>query len=225
MAKILIVDDDKGLLEVMQAYLKQVHHSVECFTTAEEAMQAVEVRSFDIVVLDWMLPGMSGVEFCKWFRRSRSQPVIMLTGKAAIANREEGLDSGADDYLTKPFAMAELAARVRALLRRPSSLQMALSVGPYTLDPSKLTVIHDGPSIRLPPREFALLEFLVRHPDKIYSPDMLMNHVWPSDSETTVPSLRTSVKQVRKMLSDENIIETIGGAGYKLGYSQPAKLD
>jgi DNA-binding response OmpR family regulator len=220
MAKILLVDDDEDLGRLVKTFLSKEHHIVEVAANGDDAQHLLNVSSYDILILDWMLPGMSGIDLCRWYRKSGSAPVIMLTGKGAIVHREEGLDAGADDYLTKPFSMKELAARVRALLRRPVAIQMELAVGEYLLHPPTLTVTKAGQNIHLPPREFALLEFLVRHPSEIFKPEALMVRVWRSDSETTTDSLRTCIKQIRKRLDDEKIIETIPGAGYRAGYQE-----
>jgi DNA-binding response OmpR family regulator len=141
----------------------------------------------------------------------------MLTGKGTILDRETGLDSGADDYLIKPFSTRELTARIRALLRRPAvAVSNVLTAGVYKLNPGTFTVMRGEEEIRLPPREFALLEFLARHPNEMFKGDVLMARVWHSDSEASTDTLRTAIKQIRKKL-DEGIIETVAGAGYKLG--------
>ncbi len=217
MAKILIVDDDADLVQVVASFLRKENHVVEIAHNADDGRHLLSSCEYDVVVLDWSLPDGSGVDILKWYRKAGSAPVIMLTGKAAIAHKEEGLDAGADDYLTKPFSMKELSARIRALLRRPPIVNAGLSAGSYILQPSSLTVKKGKTEIRLPPREFALLEFLFRHPQEVFKSDVLMARVWRSDSEATTDSLRTAVKQIRRKLEDDTIIETIPGAGYKLG--------
>jgi len=218
MAKILLVDDDADLTLMISSFLIREHHNVEVAGNGDDAKHLLTISNYDVIVLDWNMPGMSGIDLCRWYRKAGSAPIIMLTGKAGIAQKEEGLDSGADDYLTKPFSMKELSARIRALLRRPAQQIMELSVGSYTLHPPTLTVKKEGKDFQLPPREFSLLEFLARHPQEIFKGDALMTRVWRSDSETTTDSLRTCIKQIRKRLDDDRIIETVAGAGYRLGY-------
>jgi DNA-binding response OmpR family regulator len=218
MAKILLVDDDADLILMISSFLAREHHIVETANNGDDAKHLLTISNYDVIVLDWNMPGMSGIDLCKWYRKAGSAPIIMLTGRTAVAQKEEGLDSGADDYLTKPFSMKELSARIRALLRRPVNHVMELSIGEYSLHPPTLTVKRAGKEFQLPPREFALLEFLARHPQEIFKGDALMTRVWRSDSETTTDSLRTCVKQIRKRLDDDKVIETVAGAGYRLGY-------
>jgi DNA-binding response OmpR family regulator len=218
MAKILFVDDDVDHVKMASAVLARENHVIDPAYTGADAKHLISISGYDIIILDWQLPDTTGIEFLKWYRGIGSAPVIMLTGKGTISDREEGLDSGADDYMIKPFSTRELAARIRAILRRPGKTAATdLMAGAYKLDPSNLTVSKDGSEVRLPPREFALLEFLARNPDEIFKGDVLMSRVWSAESEATTDSLRTAVKQIRKKLNNDGIIETIPGAGYKLG--------
>jgi DNA-binding response OmpR family regulator len=215
-AKILIVDDDQNTVEMISAYLVAQAHVVESAGTGDEAMNLLSVSGYDIVILDWMLPDMDGTQVLEWYRRKATARVLMLTGKGTINDREAGLDAGADDYLIKPFSMKELAARIRALLRRPPGATNELQAGEYLLNPKTLTASRGEQTIQLPPREYALLEFLVRHPNEIFRADVLIARVWPTDSEATDNALRAVIKRIRQRL-DENIIEYVAGAGYKLG--------
>lgn len=218
MAKILVVDDDVDHLKMVGIFLSRDNHTIETATTGEDARNLLMCAQYDLVVLDWQLPDAEGVEILKWYRgRGTTAPVLMLTGKGRIDDRETGLDSGADDYLIKPCSGRELAARVRALLRRPASfVGTSLTAGEYTLNRGDLSVSKSAEIIRLQPQEFALLEFLARHPSEVFSGEALMARVWPEKSEATTDALRTTVKQIRKKLG-ESIIETVVGAGYKLG--------
>jgi DNA-binding response OmpR family regulator len=218
MAKILVVDDDTDHMKMVGIFLSRDNHTIETAATGEEARTLMTGAQYDLVVLDWNLPDAQGVEILRWFRkRGCSTPVIMLTGKGKIDDRENGLDSGADDYLIKPCSGRELAARVRALLRRPTGfVGTTLTVGSYTLHPTELSVTKTDQQIRLQPKEFALLEFLARHPSEVFSAEALMARVWPESSEASTDTLRTTVKQIRKKL-DDAVIETIVGSGYKLG--------
>ncbi len=220
MAKILIVDDDPNTIEMISSYLSAQSHLVESATTCDEAMNLLSVSGYDVVILDWMLPDMSGTELLKWYRHKATARVLMLTGKGSITSREEGLDAGADDYLIKPFSLKELAARIRALMRRPPVALSELTAGEYQLNPRSLTVVRAdqkiNQEIHLTPREFALLEFFVRHPDEIFKPEVLVSRVWPASSEVTSDALRATVKRIRQKL-DDSIIEYVASAGYKLG--------
>lgn len=219
MAKILIVDDDTDHVDMLSAFLARENHRVEFAHNGQDALNLMGVSAYDVIVLDWNLPDTTGIEILKSYRKSGTAPIIMLTARGELESREEGLDSGADDYLVKPFSARELAARIRALLRRPPAYSgTELRAGEYLLTPGTLTVSKSGQETRLPPREFALLEFLARHPNEIFKGDVLMTRVWHSESEATTDSLRTAIKQIRKKLNDEGIIETVPGAGYKLGY-------
>lgn len=217
MAKILLVEDDVDFNSMVCSFLKKENHVVDAVFCCEDAKAFFVSGGYEVILLDWNLPDMEGVEFLKWIRsRGGNEAVIMLTGKGKIVEREEGLDSGADDYLVKPFSTRELMARIRAVLRRPQFLVNTLAVGNYKLNPSTLSVSEGDRDIRLPPREFAVLEFLARHPDQIFSPEALLVRVWANESETSIDSLRTAIKNIRKKLSPD-IVETVAGAGYKLG--------
>lgn len=217
MAKFLLVDDDRDNNEIVSACLRKDNHVMDVATTGKQAIEMLDAYQYDAIILDWALPDISGLDVLKHYRKTGQAPVIMLTGKGSIADRELGLDSGADDYLRKPFSARELAARIRALLRRPHNLTSTeLQAGEYILHPSELTVHNKDQEIRLTPREFAVLEFLARHPHEIFSGHTLMARIWPGDNDASTESLRTAIWAIRKKL-DEGIIETIPVAGYKLG--------
>ncbi|MBX9691525.1 MAG: response regulator transcription factor, partial [Cyanobacteria bacterium] len=166
----------------------------------------------------WQLPDVSGIEVLKALRdMKRNTPVIMLTGKTRIAEKELGLDAGADDYLTKPFEINELGARIRALIRRASgSTSYTLTFGNIKLDPKKQSVTQDGVNLSLAPGEFALLEYFMRHPGKVLSVDQLLNAVWTSDSEAGGDAIRSCIKRLRKKFDDgDGMIETVHRQGYR----------
>jgi two-component system OmpR family response regulator len=176
-----------------------------------------------VVILDWDLPRMTGVEICSKYRANKGvTPILMLTGKSQIADKEQGLDAGADDYLPKPFHMRELSARIRALGRRPTTVASnVLTVGSLELDPTKHRLCKNGQDIHLLPKDFALLEFLMRHPDEIFSSEAILQRVWNLDTEATSDAVRTSVKRLRKKLDDSDdednsIIENVRRIGYRL---------
>ncbi len=223
MPKILLVEDDKDLAKVVTEYLKSEHFTYEVAYDGLSGHEFLIQGHFDLIILDWDLPGMSGVEILKEFRSANGvTPVLMLTGKKEINEKEEGLDTGADDYLTKPFHMRELTARLRALLRRPTqSVSNTIKVGNLEMDPLKHKLYKDGKDIHLLPKDFSLLEFLMRHPDEIFSNEALIQRVWSFEAEATSDALRTSVKRLRKKLDDsdnedESIIETVRRVGYRL---------
>jgi DNA-binding response OmpR family regulator len=189
----------------------------------EEGQYRIENDVFDVIVLDWDLPKITGLEILKRFRMKKgTTPIIMLTGKGTISDRESGLDGGADDYLTKPFSLRELSARIRALLRRPSEVKSnVLTVGKFILDPVKHRVTKNGEEMQLLPRDFALLEFFMRNVDVVFSTDALLQRVWEDDTDATSDALRTAIKRLRKKLDDgedetKSVIENIPRVGYRM---------
>lgn len=221
MAKILIVEDDLDLRAIVEDWLKHEHHVVECASRGNEAVELLNIYPYDLIILDWELPELNGIQILRQFRnRGGRTPVLMLTGKGALDEKETGLDSGADDYLTKPFHMKELSARIRALLRRPAEPgETLITVGDLSLNPTTFAVTRGGAQIKLLPKEFALLEFLMRHPDQVFSAEALLDRVWRSDSDAAPETVRTCIKRLRKKLdseSEESLIQTLHGIGYKL---------
>lgn len=223
MAKILLVEDDKELAATIIAWLSAEHHQVIHVENGLDGYERMQQNACDVVVLDWQLPDIAGVEICKKYRNGRGMlPVIMLTGKAEINDRTTGLDAGADDYLTKPFSLKELAARIRALLRRPANVTSnLLEVGELSLDPVKYRLTKKGAEVQLMPRDFALLEFFMRNVDHVFSADVLLQRVWSDDSEATPEAVRTAIKRIRKKLDDDaseenSVIENIPRVGYRM---------
>ena len=215
-AKILIVDDDLNHIKTVKSFLALEHHNIEYALDGAAGQDLVAASAYDIVILDWTLPDMSGIDFLKWYRRKGSAPVIMLTGKGTIENREEGLDCGADDYLIKPFSARELAARIRALLRRAPSLSSTVVAGKLQLDAKKLVAQVDGTEVHLTQTEFALLDFLARHPEEAFGAQALMTRVWKADSEVSDNALRQTIRRLRAKLGND-IVVAVAGLGYKLG--------
>jgi DNA-binding response OmpR family regulator len=220
-AKILLVEDDLGLTRIVRDWLTAEKHHVESVSDGKEGLDHLRFYEFDLVILDVQLPGMSGIEILKAYRAAGAEtPVLMLTGKDTISDLELGLGSGADDYLTKPFQMRELSARIRALMRRRGKfLGDILKACNIELHPATFEVTKSGAAVSLLPKEFALLEFFMRHPNEIFSAEALLNRVWPTDSESTVDALTTCIKRLRKKLDEDDqpsIIKTIHGRGYKL---------
>ncbi len=223
MAKILLVEDDAEMAATISSWLATEHYEVVLCTDGNDGYDRIKSSSYDLAILDWELPGISGLEICRRYRLSKgSMPVLILTGRDAITDRVSGLDAGADDYLTKPFSLKELSARVRALLRRPVAMNSnMLEVGSLKLDIAKHRISKDGKEIQLMPRDFALLEFLMRNPDTVFSTDALLSRVWSDDSEAGPEALRTAIKRLRKKIDDgdaddSSYIENIPRIGYRL---------
>lgn len=223
MAKILVVEDDKGILDSIKSVLEAEHHQVETASDGSDGLYLLSKYPFDAAVLDWQLPNKDGVDILREYRAEGGKaPILMLTGKSTIDDKEEGLDAGADDYLTKPFSAKELAARVRALLRRqPLSSSNILSAAGIEMDPSSMLVKVKGVPVELLPREFQLLEFLLRNPNRVFEQSAILDRVWPSDSDATGEALRSTVKRLRKKVDpDGEIVRTVHGIGYVLKSTQ-----
>jgi DNA-binding response OmpR family regulator len=220
MAKILLVEDDEDLANTVRTFLLFEHHTVEHIKDGQIAHEHLRTFQYELIILDWTLPTLSGMEILRRFRElGGTTPVIMLTGHDTVEEKERGLDSGADDYLTKPFQLKELGARLRALLRRSPAVSNsnALKAGNITIDTQKYRVTVNGEPVTLVPREFQLLEFFMRHPNQVLSPEALLNRVWPSDSEATTEALRTALKRLRKKVDPGgNLLRTVHGVGYIL---------
>lgn len=220
--KALIVEDDADALDRLEQWLKHERYTVEGVKDGNEALDRLRLCKYDVIVLDWNLPHISGVELCKQFRSLGGvTPILMLTGRSAVNEKATGLDAGADDYLTKPFDLVELSARLRALLRRSSVTPQntVLSAGPVLLDCAAHSVTVDGKAISLLPLEFSLLEFLMRHPGQIFSHTALVDHVWKAESSATSEAVRTCVMTLRKKIAvagQPSVIKTVHGVGYKL---------
>ncbi len=221
MPKILIVEDDVELAERMESWLRTQQYAVEKAANGSDALARLSCYQYDIILLDWNIPGPDGIQVCREFRdRGGKTPILMLTGKDCPADKAEGLDSGADDYLGKPFDAVELAARLRALLRRPknSYTGTVLEARDLIVDPIGGKVTKGGVALNLLPLEYALLEFFMRHSGTLLSADTILNRVWGADSDATVETLRTYVKTLRKKIdsSEQNsLIKTVYGTGYR----------
>jgi len=222
MARILVVEDEKDLSRLIADWLKRDHHLVEQAYDGKSALIQMTGTSFDVVVLDWMLPEMQGIEVCRRYRQNGGNAaIIMLTAKQSLDDKAEGFESGADDYLTKPFQLKELAMRVKALLRRSSAEHHTrLSIRNIELDIENHRVLKDGKEVHLLPKEFRLLEFLLRHPQRVFSADEILDSVWEMDSNAHHDTVRGHVTRLRKKLDNDDgpsIIVTVHGVGYKLG--------
>ncbi len=192
MAKILVVEDETRLCELISDGPEAEGYIVETALNGLDAENLLKLSSYDLLILDWNLPGMTGIELCKNYREAGGMArILMLTGKSAIEDRASGLDSGADDYLTKPFDMREVSARVRALMRRPDEVKAAvIKYRGLELNSKSHQVSRNGVPIELFPKEFALLEFFMRNQGEAFSLEALQKRLWPSESESSPETLR-----------------------------------
>lgn len=221
MSKILLVEDDVELAQRVSDYLALQHHRVEHVGNGADASELLQLSGFDLVLLDWDLPGLAGIEILKRYRSGGGQtPVLMLTGKDELVDIEAGLDGGADDYLCKPFAMRELAARVRALTRKASNTYAGLlRVGSLEVDTTAHRVSKDGVEIKLQPQEFSLLEFLLKHPTEVFSVEALQQRLWSSDTNASADSVRVCITRLRNKIDTEgrpSFIRTVHRMGYQI---------
>ncbi len=219
MAKILLVDDDDELLSVVSESLTKDGHKIELCYSKTEANEMLGDNQFDLLVFDVTLPDGSGFDLCKEYRaRGGITPILMLTGKSDERDKELGLDLGADDYLTKPFGLRELAARMRALLRRPAAMVAeVVQLNNLKIDLSNRKLFRNDQEVRLQPLDFSLLEFFIKHPNQVLSQETILNRVWNSYTESGVEALRAAVKRIRKEIDQEgseSLIETIHKVGY-----------
>lgn len=221
MAKILIVEDDKSLVSTIKDWLTFEHHIVEVAETGEDALSLLKITNYDLIILDISLPGINGDEALLQFRSDGViTPVIMLTGRDELKDKEDGLDAGADDYMTKPFHLRELSARTRAILRRPRALlENVLQFKDIQMDSTSFRVYKGDEEVHLARMEFALLEFLIRHKGQVFSPEAILDRVWQTDSERSPESLRTLIKKLRRKIDSPggySLIENVHGVGYRM---------
>lgn len=221
-----MVEDDRALANVLVRGLSEEGHAVDAEATVATASDALAINDYDLVVLDLGLPDGDGVSLCRKLRAGGSTtPVLMLTARDGLSDKVAGLDAGADDYLTKPFAYPELAARVRALLRRPrDAVSPILSWGDIQLDPAAHTVWRGAIMIPLTPREFSLLDYLLRHPDRVCTREDLLEHVWDAHYDGVSNVVDVHIANLRRKLElpgQPDPVETVRGVGYRLTESDP----
>jgi DNA-binding response OmpR family regulator len=221
--RLLVVEDEPDLASAIVRGLSRSGHAVDSVATVLEAEIAVSTVEYDLVVLDWNLPDGRGVDLCARMRSgevatfgSLDPKVLMLTARDSIEDRVAGLDAGADDYLVKPFAFAELEARVRALLRRESGGAPVLFVDDLALDPAAFVATRAQEPLSLTVKEFALLEYFMRHPGEVLSQERLLEHVWDEMADPFTNTVRVTVSNLRKKLGEPQVIETVPGRGYVL---------
>ena len=221
---ILVVEDEDALSTLLQYNLEKEGYEVVVACDGEEALTLVSERLPDLIVLDWMLPKVSGIEVCRRLRQrteSRNVPIIMLTARGEETDRIRGLDTGADDYIIKPFAMSELSARIRAVLRRirPGLAEDRVLVGDLVIDRVAHRVKRSGAEVHLGPTEFRLLDYLMQHPGRVFSREQLLDAVWGSDIYVEARTVDVHIGRLRKALNrdaDADPIRTVRSAGYSL---------
>ncbi|MCP5270240.1 MAG: phosphate regulon transcriptional regulator PhoB [Burkholderiaceae bacterium] len=233
MTRVLVVEDEPAIAELVALNLRHAGYDVALAGTAEQAQADIDRQLPDLVLLDWMLPGSSGLQLAQRWRaqpRTRDLPVIMLTARHAETDKVAGLDAGADDYLTKPFSPQELLARIRAVLRRrlPEALEAALESAGLKLDPAtrRVTYTIDGTTteLRLGPTEFRLLHVLMAHPERVHSRAQLLDRVWGDHVFIEDRTVDVHVKRLREALQPAGLaarVETVRGAGYRFVQPPP----
>ncbi len=224
--KILVVEDETRVAQFIQKGLKEEGHAVDVAHDGEEGEYLGEINEYDLIILDLMLPGKNGLQVCRELREAGvNTPVLMLTARDAVEDKVRGLDAGADDYLTKPFAFEELLARVRALLRRSSeSKTPILKIADLELDPMSRRVTRAGQAIRLTTKEYALLEYMMRNPGQVLSRTRIGEHVWDMNFDPESNVIDVYVSHLRNKVDkgfDPPLIHTLRGQGYMLTDEAP----
>ncbi|CAN5187378.1 response regulator transcription factor [soil metagenome] len=217
-SRILVVEDNEELADNVGTWLQNEQHKVDTVADGVEALRYLRTYEYDVIILDWTLPKMSGIEVLKQYRANRgATPVLMLTGRRDLDDKEFGLDAGADDYLTKPFELRELSARLRALLRRaPMPPSEQLTFGDLVLDKQSKRITKAGNDVKLMPKDFAVLELLMTYPDKVFSAESLIERVW-SEGEASAEVVRKHINKIRTQIDSpekQSFIRTVHGIGY-----------
>jgi DNA-binding response OmpR family regulator len=221
--RLLIVEDEAELASALARGLRREGHAVEVAEDAESAELKLVSAAYDLVLLDWNLPDGSGVDICRRLSSGVIEPfgserprVLMLTARDEIDDRVMGLDAGADDYVVKPFAFPELAARVRALIRRDEGGSPILCVADLELDPARFSASRAGRVLDLTSKEFSLLHYFMSRPDQVLSQEHLLEHVWDENVDPFTNVVRVTISNLRKKLGDPGLLETVPGRGYRL---------
>lgn len=218
--RLLVVEDEETLADAVVDLLRGENYAVDLATEGATASELMDVNTYDCVLLDWALPGRSGMELLAGWRAAGDEtPVLMLTGRTAVEDRVSGLDMGADDYLTKPFSLIELLARVRSLIRRRSKpLQTALRAGDVEMDRAARLVTVAGRAVDLSPKEFALLEYLLGHVDEVVTRTDLIEHVWDDSYDSMSNLVDVTIYKLRKKIDGGvgKLLHTVKGVGYRL---------
>ncbi|SFU58135.1 phosphate regulon transcriptional regulator PhoB [Nitrosospira multiformis] len=227
-ATILVVEDEPAIQELISYSLRQAKHTVSSTKNAEEAMKIINDTLPDLVLLDWMLPGMSGADFARMLRRAartKDIPIIMLTARADESDKVTGLESGADDYITKPFSPRELLARIKAVLRRraPEAADDVVEIGGLRLDSATHRVTANETEVVLGPTEFRLLHYLMTHSERVHSRSQLLDQVWGDHVFVEDRTVDVHIRRLRKALENvdkDGLVQTVRGSGYRLSAGQ-----
>jgi two-component system phosphate regulon response regulator PhoB len=222
--RILVVEDEDAIREMLVMVLEQATLQVEAVASAEQALQALAEKQVDLMLLDWMLPGISGVELARRLKKDLSYkdlPIILLTARGEEEDKIRGLEIGADDYVTKPFSPKELLARIKAVMRRSGKLSEfgQISIGDLTLDSEQHRLTIAGKNLEVSPTEFRLLQFFMSNPDKVYSRTHLLDQVWGRSVYIEERTVDVHIRRLRKILAEagrEELIQTVRGFGYRL---------
>ena len=219
--RILLVEDESRIASFITRGLSELGYAIDVASDGVEALQWTDVGEFDLIILDVMLPRRDGIEVCRTLRQRKLRtPILMLTARDAVEDRVKGLDSGADDYLVKPFAFAELAARLRALMRRePVMSGSVLQIGDLEFDTATLEVSRQGATIDLTAKERLLLEYLMRHPNQVLTRTMIAEHVWNYEFDNATNVIDVHIRNLRRKIDEPfpvKLVQTVHGAGYRI---------
>lgn len=216
--RVLLVEDEHKIAGSIKKGLMQEHFAVDVAYEGDNGLDLALTEDYDVIILDRLLPKLDGVEICKKVRSANIHtPILMLTAKGEISDRVEGLNSGADDYLVKPFAFEELLARIRALVRRPKDINnTTLKVEKLSLDTISYEVKRAGRAVNLSSKEFALLEYLMRNANKIVTKEQIITHVWDYDADILPNNVEVYIGYLRNKIGKPELIHTVRGFGYKL---------
>jgi two-component system, OmpR family, response regulator len=222
--RMLVVEDEHRIAAAIKKGLEQESYAVDTAFNGTDGFDLASSEEYDLIILDLMLPGMDGLTICKELRKAHIHtPILILTAKGQVQDKVQGLDSGADDYLTKPFSFEELLARTRALVRRPkTTICSTLAVGTLKLDPKLYAVTRSGTDIHLSGKEFSLLEYLMRQANTIVSKDQIIAHVWNYEADILPNTIEVYIRNLRNKVDkpfnkEKPLIQTIRGFGYKIG--------
>jgi len=223
--RVLVVEDERRIADFLSRGLSEQGYAVDVAYDGDEALDWPTVAQFDVIILDVMLPARDGIQVCRILReRGLKTPILMLTARDAVEDRVRGLDSGADDYLVKPFAFSELLARLRALTRRePAALGTVLQVADLTMDTSSREVRRQGTPLELTTKEYALLEYLMRHPHQVLTRTMIAEHVWNYDFDNATNVIDVHIRNLRRKIDDPfptKLVQTVRGAGYRISANE-----
>ncbi|WP_369000635.1 two-component system response regulator RppA [Candidatus Nanosynbacter sp. TM7-074] len=219
--RLLVIEDERKITRAIAKALKRETYAVDAVHDGEEGFNLADSQPYDLLIVDRMLPGMEGAEIVKNLRKNgKNMPILFLTALGTTEDKTFGLDTGADDYLVKPFAIDELLARVRALLRRPPIQQPdVLKIADLTIDKQQQTVMRAGKTIDLTSKEYALLEYLMQHPNQILSKETLIDHVWDFDADILPNNVEAYIKNLRQKIDKpfkKQLIKTVRGFGYRI---------